>query len=148
MVSSFEVSRLKFCVHFSSLSCVIHPPSNYVLYCLSFRTIECIRGYIQTFPDWVIKKCTLTTINTSWETIQRVMAAKLTRLTHKIATQPHLVAESCTICSSRSRRSVRKLLDTPARAFVCVCVCVCVRACVCVCVCVWEREKVWISFQL
>jgi len=31
-----------------------------------------------------------------------VMAAKLTRLTHKIAIKLHLVAESCTICSSRS----------------------------------------------
>jgi len=31
------------------------------------------------------------------------MAAKLTRLTHKIVTQLHIVAESCTICSSRSR---------------------------------------------
>jgi len=35
------------------------------------------------------------------------MAAKLTRLNHKIATQLHLVAETCTICSSRSRRPVR-----------------------------------------
>jgi hypothetical protein len=42
------------------------------------------------------------------------MAAKLTRLTHKIAIQLNLVAESCTICSSRSRRPVRKLLDTPS----------------------------------
>jgi hypothetical protein len=42
------------------------------------------------------------------------MAAKLTRLTHKIAIQLHLVAESCNICSSRSRRPVRKLLDTPS----------------------------------
>jgi hypothetical protein len=40
------------------------------------------------------------------------MAAKLTKLTHKIAIQLHLVAESCTICSSRFRRPVRKLLDT------------------------------------
>jgi hypothetical protein len=40
------------------------------------------------------------------------MAAKLTRLIHKIAIQLHLVAESCTIWSSRSRRPVRKLLDT------------------------------------
>jgi hypothetical protein len=39
------------------------------------------------------------------------MAAKLTRLTHKLAIR-QLVAESCTICSSRSRRPVRKLLDT------------------------------------
>jgi len=40
------------------------------------------------------------------------MAAKLTRLTHKIAIHLHLVAESCTICSSSSRWPVRKLLDT------------------------------------
>jgi len=30
------------------------------------------------------------------------MTAKLTRLTHKVAIQLHVVAESCTICSSRS----------------------------------------------
>jgi hypothetical protein len=42
------------------------------------------------------------------------MAAKLTRLTHEIAMQLHLVAESCTICSTRSRRPIRKLLDTPS----------------------------------
>jgi hypothetical protein len=37
------------------------------------------------------------------------MAAKLTRLFHKIKIKLHIVAESCTIYSSRSRRSVRKL---------------------------------------
>jgi len=42
------------------------------------------------------------------------MAAKVTRMTHKIAIQLHLVAESCTIWSSRSRWPVRKLLDTPS----------------------------------
>jgi hypothetical protein len=42
------------------------------------------------------------------------MAAKLTRLTHKIAIQLHLVAESCATFSSRSRGPVRKLLDTPS----------------------------------
>jgi len=41
------------------------------------------------------------------------MAAKLTKLTYKIAIQLHLLAESCIICGSRSRRPVRKLLDTP-----------------------------------
>jgi hypothetical protein len=41
------------------------------------------------------------------------MAAKLTRLTHKVAMKLHVVTETCTICSSRSRRPVRKLLDTP-----------------------------------
>jgi hypothetical protein len=39
------------------------------------------------------------------------MAAELTRLTHKIAIQLHLMEENCTICSSHSRRPVRKLLD-------------------------------------
>jgi hypothetical protein len=43
------------------------------------------------------------------------MAAKLTRLTHRIAIQLHLVTESSTICSSRSRQSVRKLLNTHFR---------------------------------
>jgi hypothetical protein len=42
------------------------------------------------------------------------MAAKLTRLTHKIVIQLHLVAESYTIYSSSSKRPVRKLLDTPS----------------------------------
>jgi hypothetical protein len=41
------------------------------------------------------------------------MVAKLTRLTHKIVIKLHLVAESCTICSSHSRQPVQKLLDTP-----------------------------------
>jgi hypothetical protein len=40
------------------------------------------------------------------------MVAKPTRLTHKIVIQLHLVAESCTICNSRSRRPVRKIMDT------------------------------------
>jgi hypothetical protein len=48
---------------------------------------------------------------------QRVMVAKLTRLTHKIVIQLHLVAESCTICSSRSRQPIQKLLDTPSCEF-------------------------------
>jgi hypothetical protein len=42
------------------------------------------------------------------------MAAKLTRLAHKIVIQLHLVAEGSTICSSRSRRPVRILLDIPS----------------------------------
>jgi hypothetical protein len=54
----------------------------------------------------------ITTTNTRWEAIQSVMAAKLTRLTHKIAIQLRLVAESCNICSSRFRWPVRKLLVT------------------------------------
>jgi hypothetical protein len=45
------------------------------------------------------------------------MAATLTRLTHKIAMQLHLKAESRIICSSRSRRPVRELLDAPSYVF-------------------------------
>jgi hypothetical protein len=78
-----------------------------------------ILGCIQKFPDWFDNEINNNNNNNnnnkhSWEAIQRVMAAKLTRLTHKIAIQLHLAAESCTICSSRSRRPVRKLLNTPS----------------------------------
>jgi len=40
------------------------------------------------------------------------MAEILIRLTHKTELQLHLVAESCQVCSSRSSRPVRKLLNT------------------------------------
>jgi hypothetical protein len=63
----------------------------------------------KSFGSESITNYTLTTINTRWEATQRVMAAKLTRLTQKIATQLHLVAESCTVCSSCSRWPVRKI---------------------------------------
>jgi hypothetical protein len=42
------------------------------------------------------------------------MAAKLTKLTHRIAIQLHVVAESCIIFSSRFRWPVLKLLNTPS----------------------------------
>jgi len=42
------------------------------------------------------------------------MEAKVTRLTHKIVIQVHLMAESYTICSSHSRQPVWKLLDAPS----------------------------------
>jgi hypothetical protein len=71
-----------------------------------------IRGYIQKFPYWVDDE--ITTTSTCWEATQRVMATKLTRLTYKITIQLHLVAESCIICSSRSRGPVRKLLGSPS----------------------------------
>jgi hypothetical protein len=70
-------------------------------------------GVSKRFRTESITKCTLTFGITRWGATQRVMAGKLTRLTHKIAIHLHLVAESCTICSSRSRRPVRKLLDHP-----------------------------------
>jgi hypothetical protein len=45
-----------------------------------FRKYE---GVSRSFRTESITKYTLTTINTLWEATQRVMAAKLTRLTHK-----------------------------------------------------------------
>jgi len=67
----------------------------------SFRT-ESIRKYMLTFG---VIRCF---------PLLRVMATQLTRLTYKITIQLHLVAESYTICGSRSRRPFRKLLDTPS----------------------------------
>jgi hypothetical protein len=78
---------------------------NYMAGCVRIR--RCIRTES-------ITKYTLTSINTRSEATQRVMAAKLTRLTHKIAIQLNLEAESCTIYTSHSRRPVGKLLDTPS----------------------------------
>jgi len=46
------------------------------------------------------------------------MAAKLTRMSHQIVIQLHLVAECCTICSSRSRWPVRNLWIHPRIHFV------------------------------
>jgi hypothetical protein len=71
-------------------------------------------GVTKSFWTESITKYALTTINTRWEATQMVMAGKLTRLTHKIAILLHIVAESCATCGSRSRRPVRKLLDTPS----------------------------------
>jgi hypothetical protein len=73
-------------------------------------------GVSKSFRTESITKYTLATINTRREATQRVMAAEFTRLTDKIAIQLHLMAESYTICSSRSRRPIWKLLDTPSYA--------------------------------
>jgi hypothetical protein len=53
-------------------------------------------GLSQSFQTESITKWTK--INTRCETTQKVMATELTRLTHKIAIQLYLVAESCTMC--------------------------------------------------
>jgi hypothetical protein len=72
------------------------------------------KGVSKSFRTESITKYTVTFGITHWEATQRVTAAKLARLTHRIAIQLHLMAEICTICSSRSRRPVRKLLDAPS----------------------------------
>jgi hypothetical protein len=82
----------------------------YIPYCY-WRSFTTDTRVYQSFRTESITKST--TVNTRLEATQSVMAPKLTRLTHKIVIQLHLVAESCTICSSRSRRPVQKLLDTP-----------------------------------
>jgi len=65
-----------------------------------------------SFQTESIMKYTLTKIQTHWEATQRIMATKLTILTHKIVIKLQLVAENCTICSSHSKWPVWKLLDT------------------------------------
>jgi hypothetical protein len=81
----------------------------------AFRTYEVAS---KSFRTESITKYTLTFgITRCCPPFQRVMAAKLTGLTHKIAIQLHLVTESCTICSPRSWRPVWKLLDTPSHSF-------------------------------
>jgi hypothetical protein len=70
-------------------------------------------GVSESFRTEPIMKYTLTTINARWEAAQRVGAAKLTRLTHRITTQLHLVAETWTVCSSGSRRPVRNFWIRP-----------------------------------
>jgi hypothetical protein len=95
--------RVKWCWNASAISTVrdeSFPLPSYEVVSKSFRT------------ESITKQTT--TINTRREATQMVMAAELTGLTHIIAIQLQLVAESCTICSSRSRRPVRKLLDTPS----------------------------------
>jgi hypothetical protein len=74
-----------------------------------------IRGCIQKFSDWVGNEIYAFLWYYSLRSnTKKVMAAELTRVTHKIVIHLYLVAESCTICSSRSRRPVWKPLDTPS----------------------------------
>jgi hypothetical protein len=82
-----------------------------------FANTPVYKGVSESFRTESITKYMLITINTRWEATQSVMAAKLTRLTHKIVIQLNLLAESYNICSSRSRRPVRKLLDTSSYWF-------------------------------
>jgi hypothetical protein len=72
-------------------------------------------GVSKRFRTESMSKYMVTTINTHSEATQRATAEKLNRLTHKIAIQLHLVAETCTIYRSRSKRPVRELLDTPSK---------------------------------
>jgi hypothetical protein len=101
----------------SSLCSLLQPLDTSSLLCpkilLStlFSNTFIIGRSIQKFPDCVNNEIKT---NTRSEATQRVMAAKLTRLTHKITIQLHLMAETCTIRSSSSRMPVRKLLDMPS----------------------------------
>jgi hypothetical protein len=92
--------------------CLSYERKNTNWWCLGTGCWGKYEGVFKSFRTESITKSTTT--NTRWEATQRVMAAKLTRLAHKIAIQLHVVAESCTISSSRSRQPVRKILDTPS----------------------------------
>jgi hypothetical protein len=66
-------------------------PSQRILpFIYSTKTIHAYEGVSKSFRTQSITK--QTTINTHWEATQGVLEAKLTRLTHKIAIQLHLVA--------------------------------------------------------
>jgi hypothetical protein len=67
--------------HRNSISCSSAPWCSSQLY----------EGVSKSFRTESITKSTTTKINTRWEATQRVMATKLTRLTHKIAIQLYLV---------------------------------------------------------
>jgi len=102
---------------FHSPSCVPVIVAELILsmtWLLSIWSCPVYTNVSKSFRTESITKCIRTTISTRWEATERVMAAKLTRLTHGIAIQLYLVAENCTICSSRSRRPVLELLDTPS----------------------------------
>jgi hypothetical protein len=65
------------------------------LICAEESFVAVYEGVSKSFRTESVTNYTLTTINTRWEATKRVMAEKLTRLTHKIAIQLHLVAQSC-----------------------------------------------------
>jgi hypothetical protein len=74
-----------------------------------------VRGCNQKFPDWVDNEIHAYNNKHSLRSNAKVYGGKkLPKLTHKIAIQLRVVAESCTICNSRSKWRVRKLLDTPS----------------------------------
>jgi hypothetical protein len=83
--------------------------------CVYIETVikQVIRGYIQTFPDWVDNKLYAYNNKPSLKSNTKDYGVK----THYIDSQNSNInapsIESYTICSSRSRQPVRKLLDTP-----------------------------------
>jgi len=85
--------------------------SDFWLYVHIFIFIFSIQGAPKNFWTESIKYM-LTFGISRWDATQRAMAAKLTRLTHKIEIQLYLVAESHNTCSSHSRQPAQKLLDT------------------------------------
>jgi hypothetical protein len=106
--SGLEVQKWNYLFLFIYMkSLILHGPSSRESpgFCGNTVSFSTERKCIQKFPDWIDNDIT---INTRWETTQRVMAEKLARLTYKIAILLHLVTESCTICSSCSKRPVRK----------------------------------------
>jgi hypothetical protein len=85
-------------------------PVRTLLFVLSFMII---RRCIEKFPDWVDNEIYAYLWYYSLRRNTRGYGAKLTILIHEIAIQSPIVAVSCTICSFRSRRPVRKLWIHP-----------------------------------
>jgi hypothetical protein len=73
---------------------------------------------IQKFPDWVDNEMYAYKNKHSLRTNTKRYGDKTHYwVTHKIAIHLHLMVENCTVCSSRCRRPVRKLLGTPSCVF-------------------------------
>jgi hypothetical protein len=109
-------------------------------------------GVSKSFGTESITKYTFTTINTHWEATQRVMAAKLIRLTHKIALKLYLVAESCTMCGSVQTASPETFGYTFLHAYLTTCPFVppCLSTCLSVClsICLSIYLSIYLSTYL
>jgi hypothetical protein len=100
--SGFNVSARTHHCHLSRLSACLYPLGFHInvegrkvlRFSRNQRVESQGEGVSKSFRTESITKYTLTIINTREERTQRIMETKLTRLTHKIAIQLHLVAES------------------------------------------------------
>jgi hypothetical protein len=80
---------------------------------ISQSNAEVIRGCIQKFPDEVDYEIYVYLWYYSLRSNSKGRGGK-THYTDSQNSDTTAMAESCTICSARSRRPVRKLLDTPS----------------------------------
>jgi hypothetical protein len=100
LFDQLHIMVMKFCSSNINMSmCII---------CILY-TADTYKGVSKSF--WIESIMKSSTTTNTWEATQRVKVAKLTRLTHKIAIQLHIAAESSTICSYCSSWPVRESFD-------------------------------------